>query len=215
MQAVDKPDKDIVFVACVAGHTHVRPGQRKLRRRIVIERGPAPPGSWCGRACSLAGSRLRRGSDCSSRSNSPGGTKRRSWTAPRKRCSCGTRCMSRLRVRPVSGNFVAVLWLNVAPVHCVVVWQTEQSCGKPGRHVIRIRGVVEVRQVARNARRRQPREYVVFVALAARGRRTAPRQREFRRVVVELGAGPLRGRVAHCASPAGSPPPRGSDWLSC
>ena len=32
---------------------------------------------------------------------------------------------------PVSGNLVVVLWSNVAPVHCVVVWQAAQSCGKP------------------------------------------------------------------------------------
>ena len=32
---------------------------------------------------------------------------------------------------PVSGNFVAVLWSNFAPSQRAVVWQTEQSCGKP------------------------------------------------------------------------------------
>ena len=32
---------------------------------------------------------------------------------------------------PVSGNFVAVLWLNVAPCHRVVVWHNEQSCENP------------------------------------------------------------------------------------
>jgi hypothetical protein len=31
---------------------------------------------------------------------------------------------------PVSGNWV-VEWLNLAPVNCVVEWQTEQSCGNP------------------------------------------------------------------------------------
>jgi hypothetical protein len=31
---------------------------------------------------------------------------------------------------PVSGNGVWV-WLKVAPAHVVVVWQIEQSCGKP------------------------------------------------------------------------------------
>jgi len=31
---------------------------------------------------------------------------------------------------PVNGNFV-VLWLNVAPAHCVVVWHDSQVVGKP------------------------------------------------------------------------------------
>ena len=35
------------------------------------------------------------------------------------------------RCAPVSGNFVAVLWSNFAPFHWVIVWQIEQSCGKP------------------------------------------------------------------------------------
>ena len=32
---------------------------------------------------------------------------------------------------PVSGNASSSMWSNLAPCHCVVVWQSVQSCGNP------------------------------------------------------------------------------------
>ena len=86
------------------------------------------------------------------------------------------------------------MWLNVAPFQFVVVWHRLQSCGKPAAGVVRIGRAVEIRQVAGDARSREPGKHVVFVALGTRcDTDVSSRQRELRPCrVVERRALPIR-----------------------
>jgi len=67
-------------------------------------------------------------------------------------------------------------------------------------HMIRTRGLIEVRHMTAGALSRRPGEHVVDMALRALQRDMRPGQRELSgRVVIEFRAGPVDGRVAHRA----------------
>ena len=81
------------------------------------------------------------------------------------------------------------------------------GCREPGGLMVRIDGLVEVRQVAARAVLRRAGELAVDVARGALHRRMLAGQRELRRrVVIELRSRPLRRRMAAlagCREPGG------------
>ena len=91
-----------------------------------------------------------------------------------------------------------VLWLNVAPLQAVVLWQTSHVLREARPDVVRIGCAVVVRLMARNAGRIRARQVVVPVDMALRAlhRRVRPGQREAGRGVVERRRCPVGGGVA-------------------
>jgi len=83
-----------------------------------------------------------------------------------------------LACAPVKGNFVCVVWSKTAPDQFTVVWQMEQSCGKPAATWF---GLVPPGNpsVAGSAGHRQARELVVHVARIAGYVDVRPGQRNF------------------------------------
>jgi len=75
------------------------------------------------------------------------------------------------------------------------------SSGEPGRNVIRVRGLLEISQMAAHAIHRSAGEAIICVTLGTRRGHVGAGEREFGgRVVIEFGAHPLCGCVASNAS---------------
>ncbi len=188
---------DVVFVAHIAGHRHMRPGQRKCSLSAVIENGPCPPrrhgmaqGTILGksgrRVVGIVGAipiRLMTGE-----------------TGGRQACIHAVAVAGAARHVDVSSGQREfrrgiVIERRVRPRGSAVTKLA--SLRESGGRVIRVVRPAEIGLVAGDARSREAGKYIVFVARAARHIHMSTRKRKFRRaVVIERRIGPGRGAVA-------------------
>ena len=127
-----QPDKDVVLVACVARHVYMRTRQRELGLGCVIKRRTAPACNHRVAQRAILREARRHMVRIVGSLEVRQVTRDAGRRQPRKHVVLVTRLQVTLTCAPVSGNLVAVLWLNVAPPHpATTAWHSEQSCGKP------------------------------------------------------------------------------------
>jgi hypothetical protein len=189
---------DAAGVAVLAGESNVRASQRELGS-VVVELGARPLD--CGVADRTVGResggnviRIRR---CL--------VLRQVTTRARGRSACilsayVTRCARRADVRSSQRELRigVVIELRASPLHSRVTGLTSRR--ECRRYVIRVRCLLVVRQVTRDAIGRCASKLAVHVTLRTLHIDVCPRKSEARGRVIEFGTGPLHGRVARLAS---------------
>ena len=158
-----EPRVHVVFMTLRAGHADMSPGQRKLRRRVVIERCTLPIGIRMTNAAVLrkaCGHVVRTGRAVEIRQMAGNAGSRE----PGVHVVFVTLGTSDTDVGACQGKRrIAMVERRALPPGCGVTYAAvlRKACGR----VVRIGRAVEIYQMAGDTRSRQPGEHVVFVTL--------------------------------------------------